>query len=299
MLDDDSARIGGEFRPQRFPERHRFGRDHMHQWAALQTRKDGGIDAPRDIGIVTEDHAAARAPQCLVRRRRDDMRVRDRARMRLPGDKPRKMRHIDHQIGAGAVGNRAEASEIDDARIGAAAGDDQPRPMLLGLALDLVEIDARIRGAHAVTNGVEPFARQIRRRAMRQMTSGRQRHAEDRVAGLQQREEDRLIRLGAGMRLHIRETTAEQLLGALDREAFGDIDEIAATVIAASRIALGVFVRERRTLRFEHRLRDDVLAGDELNLRLFALDFTIDRRGQLRIGGSKIVGEKTDGAFSQ
>ena len=95
------------------------------------------FDPLRDIRVVAQDHAAARAAQRLVRRRRDDMRVRQRARMRAAGDQPGEMRHVDHQIGADPVGDRAEPGEIDDARIGAAAGDDQPRPVLLGQTLDL------------------------------------------------------------------------------------------------------------------------------------------------------------------
>src|SRR5437868_15493257 len=101
---------------------------------------------------------------------------------------------------------------------------------------------------------------------MRQMAAGGERHAQNRVAGLQKSEKHRLVRLGAGMWLNVRKTAAEKPGRALDREAFGDIDEFAATVIAASRIAFGVFVGERRTLRIKHRLRDDVFAGDQLDL---------------------------------
>ena len=101
------------------------------------------------------------------------------------------------------------------------------------------------------------------------------------------------------MRLNIRKTAAEKPGRALDREAFGDIDEFAATVIAASRIAFGVFVGERRTLRIKHRLRDDVLAGDQLDLRLLTLALAVDRRSQFGIGGGDIVAEKTGGAFGQ
>ena len=68
------------------------------------------------------------------------------------------MRHVDHQIGANLVRDRAEAGKIDDPRIGTAARDDEPRLMLFGLPLDLVVIDARILGAHAIADGMKPFA---------------------------------------------------------------------------------------------------------------------------------------------
>ena len=84
--------------------------------------------------------------------------------------------------------------------------------------------------------------------------------------GLQQRQEHRLVHLAAGVRLDVGEAGAEQLLGALDRERLGDVDEFAAAVIAPARIALGVFVGQHRALRLEHRAADDVLGRDQLDL---------------------------------
>ena len=66
---------------------------------------------------------------------------------------------------------------------------------------------------------------------------------------------------------------AEQLLGALDRQRLGDVDELAAAVVALARIALGVLVGHHRALRLEHRPRDDVLGGDQLDLVLLAAEF--------------------------
>jgi len=134
---------------------------------------------------------------------------------------------------------------------------------------------------------------------MCQVTAGGKRHAENRLARFQQREKHRLVRLRASMRLNIRETAAEKPCGALDREALGDIDEFATTVIATSGIAFGVFVGERRALRIEHRLRDDVLTGDQLDLRLLTFNLAVDRRGEFGIGGGDIVAEKTGGAWGQ
>ena len=62
----------------------------------------------------------------------------------------------------------------------------------------------------------------------------------------------RLVRLAAGVRLHVGEAAAEQLAGALDRELLGDVDELAAAIVALARIALGVFVGHHRALRLEH-----------------------------------------------
>ena len=87
--------------------------------------------------------------------------------------------------------------EIEMARIGRPAGDDQLGPMLLGQPLDLVEIDQMIVLAHTILDRVEPFARLRRRRAVGEMPAGGEAHAHDRVAGLQQRHHHRAIGLRA------------------------------------------------------------------------------------------------------
>jgi len=77
-------------------------------------------------------------------------------------------------------------------------------------------------------------------------------HAENTVARLEQRQIHGRVRLRARVRLYVGEVRAEELLGAIDREALGDIDEFATPVVALARIAFGVFVGQHRTLRFEH-----------------------------------------------
>ena len=93
------------------------------------------------------------------------------------------------------------------------------------------------------------------------------------VAGLHQREEHLGVGRGAGMRLHIGELAAEQLGHPLDRQPLGDVDELAAAVIALARQAFGIFVGQHRALRFQHRARDDVLRGDQLDLVALAAEF--------------------------
>jgi hypothetical protein len=68
-------------------------------------------------------------------------------------------------------------------------------------------------------------------------------------------------------------STAEQLLGALDGQFFGNIDELAAAIIALARIALGILVGHDRALGFKHGARNDVLRGDQLDLMALAAEF--------------------------
>ncbi len=84
----------------------------------------------------------------------------------------------------------------------------------------------------------------------------------------------------------------EQLAGALDRQRLGDVDELAAAVVAPARIALGVFVGHHRALRLEHGARDDVLRGDQLDLVALATELQLDRAGDFRVRVAEGRGEE-------
>ena len=73
------------------------------------------------------------------------------------------------------------------------------------------------------------------------------------------------------MRLHVGVVGAEELLGAVDGELLGDVDEFAAAVVALARIAFGVLVGEHRALGFEHARAGVVLRGDQLDVIFLAL----------------------------
>ena len=85
-----------------------------------------------------------------------------------------------------------------------------------------------------------------------------------RLAGLEEGEVDGGIRGRTRVRLHIRVVSAEEQLGAVDRDLFDLVDHLAAAIVALPRQTLGVLVRERRPHGLEHRRRDEVLARDQL-----------------------------------
>ena len=63
----------------------------------------------------------------------------------------------------------------------------------------------------------------------------------------------------------------------------GDVDMLAAAIVALARVALGVLVGQHRALRLEHGAADDVLAGDQLDLVLLAAELGRDGGRHLRI----------------
>ena len=87
-----------------------------------------------------------------------------------------------------------------------------------------------------------------------------------------------------GMRLDVCEFTSEKLGNPFNRQVFRDIDVLAAAVIAPARQTLGVFVGEDRTLGFQHRLADDVLRRDQLDLVALARELGLYRFGHFGIG---------------
>ena len=202
------------------------------------------------------------------------------------------MRHVHHQMRADLVGNRAEIGKRDLARVSRAAGDNDARLVLDGELAHLVHVDAMRLGMHHVGHRLEPFARLVHGRAVREMAAGREAQAENRVAGLRQRHEHTLVRLAARVRLHVGETAREQLLGAVDRELLGDVDVLAPAVVALPGIAFRVLVGQHRAGRLEHRLGDDVLRCDELDLKLLAAELFADRDLNLGITVGNRRGEE-------
>ena len=93
-----------------------------------------------------------------------------------------------------------------------------------------------------------------------------------------------MVRVGAGVRLHVRVLGAEQRERALRGEVLGVVDDVVAAVVALGRIALGVLVGEHRALRLEHRRRREVLGRDELDRRVLPLELAPDDVGDLGVG---------------
>ena len=220
------------------------------------------------------------------------MGVAERGRVLARRDQTGEMGHVDHEDGVDLIGDGAEAGEVDMARIGRAAGDDQARAMLLRERLDLLEVDAIVVAANAILDGVEPFARHRRLGAVGEVAAGVQRHSENGVARLGQSQHHRSVRLSAAVRLDVDEPAAEQLLRPLDRQSLDRVRRRATLIVTAARIALSIFVGEHRALRLEHRPGHDILRGDQLDLILLPVELGRDRFGDGTVGFPEAPGEE-------
>ena len=285
--------VGLERGFERLLERHGLGRDDVHERTALDTGEDNRLQLFLEFHArVGNDETAARAAQGFVCGRSDDMRVRHRIRIHARRDQAGDMRHVDEQIRANLVGDRAETCPVHQLRIRAETTDQHLRFVFDGETLDLVVIDQTMF-VDAVLHRVEQLAGNIHLGAVGEMAAVRKRHTEDCIAGLQQREVHGLIRLRARMRLHICIARAEQLLEPRDREFFSHIDIFATAVIPFARITFGVFVGQHATLRFHHARAGVVLRGDQFDMIFLALALVGDGLGQfVVISGNTHIGSK-------
>jgi hypothetical protein len=153
-------------------------------------------------------------------------------------DEPRDVRDVGHEHRTDLVRDLAERAEVDDARVRGGARHDELRLRLLRLVAHLVHVDAAV-GTDVVVHGVVELAGAVDRRAVREMPAVREVEAEERVSRLDRREVDRLVRLRARVRLHVRADLAaldhEERLRAVAREVLDLVDELAAAVVPLAR----------------------------------------------------------------
>ena len=217
----------------------------MHERPALSVGEHRAVDVPAVL-IGGEDERAAWPAQRLVSRAGDDLGVRRRRRVDARGDEPGDVRHVDHEDGAHLVGDLAEASEVDGARVGRVARDDDLRPPLAGNRGDDLVVELLGLGVETVRGEVIELRGEVDLAAVCEVPALVEAEAHDVVAGRQQGSVRLHVGAGARVGLDIGVFDAEQLLGAVDGELLGDVDELAAAVVAAAGVALGVLVGERR-----------------------------------------------------
>src|SRR5690606_13715916 len=139
----------------------------------------------------------------------------------------------------------------------------------------------------AIRDDLEELAREVRPRAVREVAAEGERERENRVARPRHREVRGHVGLRARVGLDVGVLAAEELLRPLDGEALHLVHHLAAAVVAAAGIALGVLVGEDAAHRLEHRPRDEVFAGDQLEPLRLALGLLRDQGGDGRVDGGE------------
>lgn len=199
------------------------------------------------------------------------------------GDEPGKVRHVHHEKRPHSIRDPAQPRKVPESRVGGRTGHQQLGPMLFGKARDLVVIEQLVLAAHVVRDKAVQLRREVDGRAVREMAALIERHAHHRIARLEQSGVGGHVRRCAGVRLHVGVLRAEQRFRALDRDVLDNIDPLATAVVAMTRIALGVLVRENAADGLEHRFARVVLRRDELDLLHLAPPLARDGREEVGI----------------
>ena len=152
--------------------------------------------------------------------------------------------HVHHQQGADAVGDGAQAREVEETRVGAGAGHDQLGLVFLGQTFHLVVVDLFRLRVDAVVVEVVELARTVEPESVAQMAAVIQLEGQHAVARLEQGQIDRFIGLCAGMGLHIGVVGPEQRLDPLSGDLLGHVHKLAAAIVAPAGIAFCIFVGE-------------------------------------------------------
>ena len=151
-----------EGRPESFVERHGLGGDHVLQRPTLHSRKHVLVDGLSEL-FPTESEPAAGAAQRLVGCARDDVSVRHGRGIHSTRDKARKVGHVDQQLRSDLPRDLGEGREIDDARVGTAAGDDDLGSLAACYVPHHVEIDQPSALIHAVLHRAKQSSARIDR----------------------------------------------------------------------------------------------------------------------------------------
>ena len=286
----DLRGVGFERRLQRLVEADSFGRDDVHERAALHTGENLRVDF---FGILrfAQNDTGARTTQALVRRAGDEIRIRHRARVRPAGHEPGNVRHVDKEQRSDLIGNAAHALEVDKAGISGGAGRDHFRTALARELGQGIVVDRLAPGADPVMHGIVELAGKVRFVTVREVSAVGQIHGQDAVADIERGEVDGRVGLAAAVGLHIGVLGAEKLLGPLDGQCLHDIDVLAAAIPTAPGITFRVFVGQGRTLRLAHRTAGEIFRGDQLDVLELPALFVVDGRGDGGIGsfdGAKV-----------
>ena len=225
-----------------------------------------------------------------------DVGVRDGVGVQAGGDEPGEVGHVHPQGGADLVGDGAEGGEVEVAGVGGPAGDDDRGALAQGGLAHLVHLDAHGGLVHAVGGGVVVLAGEVDLHAVGEVSAVGQGQAQEGVAGGGQGVEDGGVGLGPGVGLDIGPLGVEDGLGALDGQGLGDVDDLAASVVAATWVALRVLVGQDRALTLQDGPGNEVLRGDHLQGLALAGELTGEDLGDVRVElGQRLVQGRGDG----
>ena len=257
----------------------------MHQRTTLLTGEDRTVKLLTPLFTARgQNHSRTRPAQSLVDGRGDDIGMRNRGGMQACSNQACEVRHIDPQRRTDLVRNFAERSEVKVTRVGRPSRDQHAGTLTKRGLANLFRLDAHGLRINLVTNSVVVLTREVDAHAVSEVATMREGETEESISHVRHCHESRRIRLRTRVRLDVDIVRADKnFLRARNRKGLRNIDELASTVVAATRVALGVLVGQDRSLRFKNRARNKVLRGDHFQRALLAFQFLIQNRLDFRV----------------
>mmetsp|Transcript_58697 Transcript_58697/g.139771 ORF Transcript_58697/g.139771 Transcript_58697/m.139771 type:complete len:372 (-) Transcript_58697:293-1408(-) len=244
----------------------------------LKGREHGHVDALLDVRdllrVLEEDHPGPRATQGLVGGGGHHIAGLEGRGVLARGHEATDVRDVRHEDGAHLVGDRPELPEVDDPGVGGGPAQDHGRAEDQGRLPKLLEVDEPGLRVHAVGQGLEVDGggRDLLLGgvvAVGEVTAAGQVQAHDTCVRRQQGRVHRKVGRATGVGLHVHAPLlliqAERLQRTLLAKVLHLVNNLIATVIAGSRLALRVLVGQSGAQALHHCTGREVLRGDELD----------------------------------
>src|SRR3989344_7028158 len=245
--------------------------------ASLQPGKHGFVYFLGQL-FATHYYRASWSAQCFVRCRHYYVRVRHGRWICSAGDKPGEMRHVHEKVRADFVTNLAEMREVYRSWISGIACRYNLRLVLLCQSTDFVKIYEFVFLSYTILHGIIVPAREVHGMPMREMAAVVKAHPHERVSQPKEREEHRLVRRRAGIRLDVHVLRAKKFFRPLYGKRFNLVYVFLPAVISLSRISFGITILGRYGQCFKHRQRCYVIGGNHVQRASLLFQFFNVRR---------------------
>ena len=173
--------------------------------------------------------------------------------MQAGGDQAGEVGHIDHQVGADLVGDAPERGEVELTRVGRPAGQDGLRAVFPGQPLDLGHVDQVVLFAHVVGGDVVELAGEVQPHPVGEVTAVSEGLTENRVPGCSSADIAAALACAPECGCTLAKVAPNSALSRSIASCSMTSTCLAAAVVAAPGIALGVLVGQHRTLSLHHR----------------------------------------------
>ena len=211
--------------------------------------------------------------------------------MGAAGNQAGNVGHINHKNSADFVSDVREQLEVDGTGISRSTGNDQLGLILLSHVPDLVVVNEAGFVVHIIGDNIIVLTGDIGGAAVGQVAAVSQAHAHESVAGLQERQLNCHVGLGAGVGLDIGKFRTKQVLSPLDAQGLDLVHILAAAVVALAGQTFGILIGQDGAHSGDHCSGSEVLGCDQLQAVLLTLQLPAHHGRQFGI----VVCNKTDG----